>query len=123
MFCLRYFDDFISNRDFTVETDHKALLTILDHSTRVVANWLSIICEYTFDIIHVPGATNICPDSLSPGDARRSSGRGRSRSPKNARHSPGDARRSSGDARRSTIKERSCCTAAWGFEPEVCAVL
>jgi hypothetical protein len=65
VFCLRYFDDFISNRDFTVETDHKALLTILDHSTRVVANWLSIICEYTFYIIHVPGATNICPDSLS----------------------------------------------------------
>ncbi len=65
MFWLRYFDDFISNREFTVETNHKALLTILDHSTRVVANWLSIICEYTFDIIHVPGATNICPDSLS----------------------------------------------------------
>ncbi len=53
VFCLRYFDDFISNRDFTVETDHKALLTILDHSTRVVANWLSIICEYSFDILYM----------------------------------------------------------------------
>jgi hypothetical protein len=65
VFSLRSFDDFVSNRDFTVETDHKALLTILDHSSRVVANWLSIICEYTFDLIQVPGNTNICPDSLS----------------------------------------------------------
>jgi hypothetical protein len=42
-----------------------SLLFLSTRPTRVVANWLSIICEYTFDIIHVPGATNICPDSLS----------------------------------------------------------
>jgi hypothetical protein len=38
---------------------------MLDNSNRVVANWLQIVLDYRFDVIHIPGVTNIAPDHLS----------------------------------------------------------
>ncbi len=48
-----------------METDHRALIYLLDNTNRILANWLQIILDYRFDIIHIPGSSNIAPDQLS----------------------------------------------------------
>ena len=77
-YCLREWDDFLHGVKFTVETDHRALIFLLDSSNRIVANWLQIVMDYRFDIIHIPGVTNVLPDHLSRiyADHRWGEGRG-----------------------------------------------
>ena len=48
-----------------METDHRALIFLLDNTNRILSNWLQIILDYRFDIVHIPGNTNIAPDHLS----------------------------------------------------------
>ncbi len=48
-----------------METDHRALIFLLDNTNRILSNWLQIILDYRFDIVHIPGTTNIAPDHLS----------------------------------------------------------
>ncbi len=64
-YCVREWDDYLHGVKFTVETDHRALMLMLDNSNRIVANWLQIVLDYRFDVIHIPGVTNIAPDHLS----------------------------------------------------------
>jgi hypothetical protein len=64
-YCVREWDDYLHGVKFTVETDHRALMFMLDNSNRIVANWLQIILDYRFDVMHIPGVTNIAPDHLS----------------------------------------------------------
>lgn len=65
VYCLREWDDVLHGTKFTVETDHRALIFLLDNTNRILANWLQIILDYRFDIIHVPGSLNVAPDMLS----------------------------------------------------------
>ena len=46
-------------------TTVRALIFLLDNTNRILANWLQIILDYRFDIIHIPGSSNIAPDHLS----------------------------------------------------------
>ena len=76
-FCLREWDDYLHGVKFTVVTDHRALMFLLDSSNRIVANWLQIVLDYRFDVIHIPGITNVAPDHLSRIYAEHKWGEGR----------------------------------------------
>ena len=65
VYCLREWDDYLHGVKFVVETDHRALMFLFDNSNRIVANWLQIVLDYRFDVIHIPGVTNVAPDHLS----------------------------------------------------------
>jgi hypothetical protein len=63
---LNDYKDYVWGRSFTVYTDHQAL-QVLNHSTtnRHMKHWLDVIQEYNFNIIHIPGVTNVLADALS----------------------------------------------------------
>ena len=48
-------------------TDHQSLLTILKKKTEsnIINNWLWTIQQHDFDVVHLPGFSNIIPDRLS----------------------------------------------------------
>lgn len=67
---IRYFDEYLYGRTFVVQTDHKALLTLLRvrdpakagaSYTHRVQNWAAALCAYHFTVEHVPGKS--LPDS------------------------------------------------------------
>lgn len=67
---IKHFHYFLEGRDFSVFTDHKPLTFALSTSFASVSNprrlrQLSFIAEYTSDIRHVPGASNVPADTLS----------------------------------------------------------
>jgi hypothetical protein len=67
VFMLRRFHQYLWGNPFTLITDHKALCYL---QTQTIANpmmvgWLDIICDYTYDVVHLPGILNVIPDALS----------------------------------------------------------
>src|SRR6266566_3619281 len=67
VYALRKFHQFLWGRKFTLYTDHKALTYIHTQSIAnpMMVRWLDILCDYTYDIVHLPGVHNVLPDSLS----------------------------------------------------------
>ena len=66
---LRHFRAFLEGRQFTVFTDHKPITTALnkvsDPWSARQARHLSAVAEFTSDIQHVSGKTNLVADALS----------------------------------------------------------
>lgn len=67
VFSLKRFHKYIYGSAFTLFTDNKALTYI---HTQKVANimmiaWMDTILQYDFKIVHLPGISNILPDTLS----------------------------------------------------------
>ena len=66
---LRHFRAFLEGRQFTVFTDHKPITTALnkvsDPWSARQARHLSAVAEFTSDIRHVSGKTNLVADALS----------------------------------------------------------
>lgn len=67
IFMLKKYHQYLWGNPFTLYTDHKALCYL---QTQVIANpmmvgWLDIICDYSFDVVHLPGILNVIPDALS----------------------------------------------------------
>jgi hypothetical protein len=67
VFMLRRFHQYLWGNPFTLITDHKALCYL---QTQTIANpmmvgWLDIICDYTYEVVHLPGILNVIPDALS----------------------------------------------------------
>jgi hypothetical protein len=65
---LNDYRDYLWGRSFTVYTDHQALQSL--HSSKTMTNrhmnhWIEVIQDYNFNIIHIPGVTNVLADSLS----------------------------------------------------------
>ena len=66
VYALQYYDHHLHGGEFTVLTDHRALMFLLEQPiNRVLSNWLSLILEFRFKVKHVPGYTNGAPDFLS----------------------------------------------------------
>ena len=67
VYCLRQFHAWIWGHELTVVTDHKPLTYIQTTPTLAPAmqQWLDVILDYKFDIVHCPGITNVLADSLS----------------------------------------------------------
>lgn len=67
VYALQKFHKYIYGSHFTLYTDHLALCYL--HTQKIanimLINWLDIILQYDFDIVHLPGIKNILPDALS----------------------------------------------------------
>jgi hypothetical protein len=67
VFALKKFHKYLWGKPFILYTDHLALTYI--HTQRIASpmmiNWLDTILDYSFKVIHKPGALNIFPDFLS----------------------------------------------------------
>lgn len=52
---------------FTLHTDHKSLIFLNHQSTpnMLMLAWYEIIFSHSFDVVHIPGVSNIIPDALS----------------------------------------------------------
>jgi len=64
---LQQYEDILFGRKFTVLTDHQSLTYLHTQRDlhRTLRNWYATVCEFDFDIIHIPGHLNILPDTLS----------------------------------------------------------
>ncbi|KAG2210687.1 hypothetical protein INT45_003171, partial [Circinella minor] len=67
VFSLKKFHKYVYGSKFTLYTDHKALTYL---HTQKIANlmmisWMDTILQYDFDIVHLPGISNVLPDTLS----------------------------------------------------------
>jgi hypothetical protein len=58
---------YIWGRKFTVFTDHKPLTTMFSEGAmnKHIASYLDVLMEYDFDIMYIPGETNVLPDGMS----------------------------------------------------------
>jgi transposase InsO family protein len=68
VFCLRKFHSFVYGRtDLVIHTDHKPLTYMNEVSNLAPAlqQWLDVIQDYSFEIIHREGILNVLPDALS----------------------------------------------------------
>jgi hypothetical protein len=66
VYCLSVFDQYLYGAEFTVHTDHRALIYLLEQKLNTVLNnWLTLILEYRFTIVHVSGEINTGADFLS----------------------------------------------------------
>jgi transposase InsO family protein len=67
---LKEFHCFLHGRTFTLHTDHRALVHVLDSAKvapipSTLADWVQQILSYDFSVEHVPGLCNLLPDHLS----------------------------------------------------------
>lgn len=64
---IRSYRIYLSDKKFTIYTDHKALKYVMDQkrSTGRLARWAMEIQGYQFEIIHKPGKSNQVADALS----------------------------------------------------------
>ena len=69
VYCLtqRQFSPLLKMTHFTVECDHRnlAFLDKLSESNNKLLRWKLILMEYNFDIVHIPGKSNVIADALS----------------------------------------------------------
>ena len=66
---LKHFCNFLALQNFTIYTDHKPIVAALnsesDRENARQARKLVYIREFTTDIQHIPGTSNIVADTLS----------------------------------------------------------
>ena len=64
---LQQYEDILFGRHFTVLTDHQSLTYLHTQRDlhRTLRNWYATVCEFDFDIIHIPGHLNVLADTLS----------------------------------------------------------
>ena len=64
---IRRYHDFLYGTRFSLYTDHKALTWVWTKPefNNTYAGWILELYDYEFDIYHIPGDTNIVPDTLS----------------------------------------------------------
>ena len=64
-YCITHLEHFLLGHRFTVETDHRVLQYIKNSEVKKLVGWSLELQQFTFDIKHIPGKTNIIPDTLS----------------------------------------------------------
>lgn len=67
IYALRKYHVYLYGRKFELYTDHRALVFLMDHRNRslFLENWVSVLFNYEFEIIHRPGVRMVLPDALS----------------------------------------------------------
>jgi len=55
----------LEHRKFTLHTDHRNLVYIVEDNSQKVANWKQLISQFNFDIEYIKGELNDVADSLS----------------------------------------------------------
>ncbi len=66
---IRHFRYMLEGRHFTIYTDHKLLTTAINRASEPWTAWqcrqLAYVAEYTSDIRHIAGTSNVVADALS----------------------------------------------------------
>lgn len=64
---VKLFRPYLLGQPFTIITDHSALKGLLDtkNPTGIIARWITVLAEYTFDIKYRPGRINESADFMS----------------------------------------------------------
>jgi hypothetical protein len=62
-----YYRDYLIDTKFRLWTDNKAVTLAFNHPhhakrDRTMMNWMTVLNEYSFDILHIPGEENTLPD-------------------------------------------------------------
>jgi transposase InsO family protein len=67
VFALQRLRPYLYGTHFELRTDHKALTYLFTqrHVNYMILNWLDVLLDYSFTIVHCPGILNILPDALS----------------------------------------------------------
>jgi transposase InsO family protein len=67
VYALRRFHTYIWGRRIIIITDHRPLLYILSSAllSPALQQWLDVILDYDFEIVHRPGVLHVLPDQLS----------------------------------------------------------
>ena len=67
VYMLTKFHKWLFGIRFTLHTDHKSLIHLSKQTTCnfMMLNWYEVIFAHSFDIVHIPGITNIISDALS----------------------------------------------------------
>lgn len=56
---------YLFGRRFTIETDHRNLQWLDKAESPKVIRWRLSLAQYDFDVVHIPGITNVVADALS----------------------------------------------------------
>ena len=67
VFALQRLREYLFGTHFELRTDHKALTYMFTqkHANTMLQNWLDVLLDFSFDVVHHPGITMILPDALS----------------------------------------------------------
>jgi transposase InsO family protein len=67
VWALQRFRDWLSGTHFVVETDHMALTYLFTQKqfNYMMLNWIDVLLDYDFEVVHCPGITHVLPDALS----------------------------------------------------------
>ena len=67
IFALESFRMYTGGQNFTLYTDHKALTFLFTQKkpNQMLENWMEILTDFQFEIIHRPGILNVLPDAIS----------------------------------------------------------
>lgn len=67
VFALQRFREYVYGTHFELRTDHKALTFMFTqkHVNYMLLNWLDVLLDYDFSIVHSPGVLLVLPDALS----------------------------------------------------------
>lgn len=67
VYALYQFYPYLYGKEFTVFTDHEALVWLFkkEELNRTVSGWIDVILEYKMEIVHVPGIKHVLPDILT----------------------------------------------------------
>jgi hypothetical protein len=67
VFVILKFEVYLQGRQFTVVTDHQAILNVSTCSSPSsrVQRWSFFLNEFNFSVRHIPGKVNLMPDALS----------------------------------------------------------
>jgi len=67
VWAIRKAHDYVWGRHFFLHTDHGALTFLYSqkHTNHMILNWMDILFDYHFDVVHCPGVLNVLPDCLS----------------------------------------------------------
>ncbi len=64
---LEHFRYYLFGVHFTLYTDHNALCFMFTqkHTNQMLNNWLEILLSFDFDVVHLPGISNVLPGRIS----------------------------------------------------------
>ena len=67
IFSLQRLRQFLYGTHFVLHSDHRALTYLFTqkHPNTMLQDWMDVLLDYSFEVVHRPGVQNVLPDALS----------------------------------------------------------